>query len=218
VVDAEDKLLGVVPSAALLEILYREHVEDLHRLAGIARESEHVRESLESPPMRRTRDRLPWLLVGLAGSMLAAFLMSRFEHVLEQKLAVSFFVPAIVYLADAIGTQTEAVVVRGLSLSRQPLRRLLFFEIGTGMLMGGALGLLAVAAIGATFGDLRLAISVGTAVLAAGTAATSIGLLLPWSLQRAGVDPAFGSGPLATIIQDVLSLLIYFAIATALIR
>ena len=71
------------PALALLDILHREHVEDLHRLAGIKRENDHVRESIESPPMRRARDRLPWLLVGLAGSMFAAFVMSRFEHVLR---------------------------------------------------------------------------------------------------------------------------------------
>ena len=121
--------------------------------------------------------------------------MSRFEHVLEQNLTVSFFVPTIVYLADAIGTQTEAVVVRGLSLSHQPLRRLLGFELGTGLLIGGALGSLAVVIIWLTHDDLRLAFSVGIAVLAAGSAATSIGLLLPWMLLRAGADPAFGSGP-----------------------
>jgi magnesium transporter len=217
VVDRGGVLLGVVPALALLDIMHREHVEDLHRLAGIARESELARDSIDSPPTRRARHRLPWLLVGLCGSMLAAFVMSRYERVLQAHLAVSFFVPAIVYLADAIGTQTEAVVVRGLSISRLPLRALLLAELGTGLLIGGTLGALAIPIIGFGFGDFRLAISVGLAVLAAGSAATTIGLLLPWMLQRLGMDPAFGSGPLATVIQDVLSLLIYFAIATALV-
>jgi magnesium transporter len=149
--------------------------------------------------------------------MLAALIMSGFERTLQQNLAVSFFVPAIVYLADAIGTQTEAIAVRGLSLSRQPLGHLLAYELGTGMLIGGALGGLAVPIVWVAFGNLRLGISVGLAVLAAGAAATSIGLLLPWVLQRTGSDPALGSGPLATIIQDVLSLLIYFVIASALL-
>jgi cation transporter-like permease len=217
VVDRAGVLLGVVPAPALLEILHREHVEDLHRLAGIARESELARDSIESPPIRRARDRLPWLLVGLCGSMLAAFVMSRYERVLQANLAIAFFVPAIVYLADAIGTQTEAVVVRGLSISRLSLRELLFAELGTGMLIGGTLGGLALPFIGLAYGDFRLAASVALAVCAAGSAATTIGLLLSWLLQRMGKDPAFGSGPLATVIQDVLSLLIYFAIATALV-
>jgi magnesium transporter len=62
------------------------------------------------------------------------------------------------------------------------------------------------------FGDLWLAMAVALAIVTAGTIATSVGLLLPWILSHAGKDPAFGSGPVATIIQDVLSLLIYFII------
>jgi magnesium transporter len=156
---------------------------------------------------------LPWLLVGLAGSMLAAIVVSRFQRVLESNMAVAFFVPAIVYLADAIGTQTEAIVVRSLSLSRLSLRHLFLDELRTGMLIGTALGVLAFPLVAFAFGDLRLAVSVA-AILVAGSLATSIGLLLPWLLQRVGSDPALGSGPVATIIQDVLSILVYFAIAT----
>jgi magnesium transporter len=218
VVDRGGVLLGVVPALALLQILHREHIEDLHRLAGIAREDAIARGSIESPPTRRARDRLPWLIVGLCGSMLAAYVMSRYERVLAAHLAVSFFVPAIVYLADAIGTQTEAIVVRGLSIARLPLRRLLFAELWTGLLIGGTLGALALPFIGIAFGDFRLAASVAIAILLAGSAATTIGLMLPWFLQRSGKDPAFGSGPLATVIQDVLSLLIYFAVATTLVQ
>jgi magnesium transporter len=106
VVDAAGRLLGVVPAAALLAILRREHVEDLHRLAGIRRETDQARAALEEPPARRARDRLPWLLVGLAGSLVATLVMARFEAVLEARVAIAFFVPGIVYLADAIGTQT----------------------------------------------------------------------------------------------------------------
>ncbi len=215
VLDDQGVFSGAIPARALLEILRHEHVEDLHRLAGIQRENAHARGALEEPPTRQARHRLPWLLVGLAGSLLAAALMSRFEHVLERRMAIAFFVPTIVYLADAIGTQTEAVVVRGLSLSRLPLRRLLRDELGTGLLLGVALGGLAFPAVAVAF-DVQLATAVATSIVLAGGVATSIGLLLPWLLQRAGSDPALGSGPVATIIQDVLSLLIYFAMATML--
>jgi magnesium transporter len=70
------------------------------------------------------RDRLPWLLVGLMGSVLATFVMTRFEHTLQSQVVIAFFVPGLVYLADAIGTQTEAIAVRGLSLSHAPPRHL----------------------------------------------------------------------------------------------
>ncbi|MEW5791640.1 MAG: magnesium transporter [Pseudomonadota bacterium] len=217
VVDEGGRLLGVVPAQALIEILRREHIEDLHRLAGIRRENDQARNAMEAPPARRARDRLPWLLVGLVGSMIATWVMSRFERVLEAYVAVAFFVPGIVYLADAIGTQTEAIAVRGLSLSHAPLRRLLGSELRTGLLIGLGLGALIFPSVLLAFGDLRLAVSVALGVLVAGAAATTIGLLLPWLLSRAGKDPAFGSGPMATIIQDVLSLLVYFTIVSLLL-
>jgi magnesium transporter len=217
VVDNEGRLIGAVPALSLLEILRHEHVEDLHRLAGIQRETVRNRSALEAPPARRARHRLPWLLVGLAGSMLAAAVISRFQRVLEANLAVAFFVPAIVYLADAIGTQTEAIAVRGLSLSRLSLRHLLADELRTGLLIGATLGALSFPVVAFVFGDVRLGASVAAAVFVAGGAATSIGLLLPWLFQRMGTDPAFGSGPVATIIQDVLSLVVYFAIASLMV-
>jgi magnesium transporter len=218
VVDDDGRLIGAVPALSLLDILRHEHVEDLHRLAGIQRERARDRKALEAPPTRRARHRLPWLLVGLAGSMLAALVVARFERVLESKLAVAFFVPAIVYLADAIGTQTEAIVVRGLSMSRLSLRHLLAGELRTGLLIGATLASLSLPIVALGLGDVRLGISIAAAILVAGGVATTIGLLLPWLLQRMGSDPAFGSGPVATIIQDVLSLIIYFAIATLVMR
>ncbi len=217
VVDADGRLLGVVPPEALMDILRRERVEDLHRLAGIRRETVRARAAIEEPPLRRTRDRLPWLLVGLVGSMIATYVVARFEHVLETRTAIAFFIPGIVYLADAIGTQTEAIAVRGLSLSRVPFPRLMAGELRTGLLIGMTLGLISLPGIWFIFGDLRLALGVALSLLAAGTVATGIGLAFPWLLARLGKDPAFGSGPLATIIQDVLSLLIYFTLVTLIV-
>lgn len=113
VVDEDGRLIGVVGPTKLMNILRREHVEDLHRLAGITRESDQAREALEEPPMRRLRHRLPWLVVGLGGSMVATLVVARFEVALTAKPALAFFVPGLVYLADAIGTQSEAVAEIG---------------------------------------------------------------------------------------------------------
>src|SRR3990172_3201145 len=212
VVDENGHFLGVVPAYALIDVLQREHVEDLHRLAGIQRENAQARHAIDAPPMRRARDRLPWLLVGLLGSFFATFVVSRFERVLEAYVAVSFFVPGLVYLADAIGTQTEAIAVRGLSLSTATFRKSLTGELSTGFLIGLSLGGLSFPAIILAFGDIRLALAVSQAIVTAWTIATTVGLLLPWLLSHARKDPAFGSGPVATIIQDVLSLCLYFII------
>lgn len=217
VVDAGGRLLGVVPPLALIEILRREHVEDLHRFSGMLRENSHARSALEAPVLRRAHDRLPWLLVGLVGSMLATWVVSRFEQALAARVTIAFFVPGLVYLADAIGTQTEAVAVRGLSFSNAPLRVLLAGELQVGLLIGLILGGVIFPVVWLVFGDVRLAVAVALALFAAGGVATSIGLFLPWLLSQIGKDPAFGSGPVATIIQDVLSLLIYFTIISLLV-
>ena len=117
VCDRSGRFVGAVPAAALMSILRDEHLEDLHHMAGILGRSEAAQAALTAPPYRRALYRLPWLLVGMAGSALATAMMARFESVLAAHIAVAFFIPAIVYLADAVGTQSEAIAVRGLSLT-----------------------------------------------------------------------------------------------------
>lgn len=210
VTDDAGRLVGVVGAAALLQILRREHVEDLHRLTGIGHESDQALVALEAPPLRRARHRLPWLLVGLLGSIVATFVVARFESALASRPALAFFVPGLVYLADAIGTQSEAIAVRGLSISRIGLARLMGGELRTGMLIGLVLAGVAFPLVWFAFDDMPLATAVALALGGASMLAALLGLMLPWLLGRLGTDPAYGSGPLATIVQDVLSLLIYF--------
>lgn len=217
VVDQNDYLIGVIPSEALLLVLRREHVEDIHRIAGIGRETYRAREAIESPPIRRVRDRLPWLLIGLLGSGIATWVMAHYEQELGSRVAIAFFIPGLVYLADAIGTQTEAIAVRGLSLSHARLSSLVAGELRTGLLIGFTLGVITFPMVWLTFGDTRLAFAVSFALFCAGGVATTIGLLLPWLLNRFGTDPAYGSGPLATVIQDLLSLIIYFTIVSGIL-
>lgn len=218
VVDGQKKLLGVVPAQAVFEILRREHIEDLNRLVGIWKENNRAISAIEASPTRRLRDRLPWLLIGLIGSMVAGSVVAGFESTLEARISVAFFIPIIVYLADAIGTQTEAVAVRGLSLSHKPIKSLLAGELRTGLLIGASLGVLVFPYVFLTSRDLFLAGAVSLAVVIAGGFATTIGSFLPWLFSSLGKDPALGSGPVATVIQDVLSLLIYLFIVKAVIR
>lgn len=217
VCDTDGRFVGALPASALVSILRDEHLEDLHHMAGILGKSEAARAALTAPPFWRALYRLPWLLVGMAGSAVATATMVRFEAQLAANIAVAFFIPAIVYLADAVGTQTEAVAVRGLSLSSSDLRPLLFGEIGTGILIGMVLGSVAFTIVWLSFGSATLAATVAVALMAAGSVASTIGFLLPLSFARLGYDPALGSGPVGTVVQDVLSLLIYFLVASILV-
>jgi magnesium transporter len=97
------------------------------------------------------------------------------------------------------------------------LVKLIGGELRTGLLIGFVLAALALVAVWAVFGQPRLAVAVALALAAASVVASAIGLTLPWSLSRLGSDPAYGSGPLATIVQDVLILLIYFGCVHAIV-
>ena len=150
---------------------------------------------------------------GLAGSFVATTVVSRYEATLSREVMVAFFMPAIVYLEDAIdaiGTQSEAIAVRGLSMRDEhlPLRRSIMGEMQIGLLIGSILTLLSIPFVLIRFGSHRLALWVALPIFAPGWVATSIGILLPRGLERLGRYPAFGSGPVATIFQDLLSLLI----------
>ncbi|WP_375595689.1 magnesium transporter [Algihabitans albus] len=218
VVDEQERLLGAVPPQALARILRREHEEDLQRLAGISRDGDtFARGVLEAPLGDRLRRRLPWLVIGLLASSLATLVVAGFEHTLDANVAVAFFVPALVYIAGAIGSQAVSVAVRGLGARRMAIVPLLWRELATGSLIGLALGAIVLAPIWWVFGDAWLALAVALAVLGAGTVSAVTGLALPWGFQRLGFDPALGSGPICTILQDVLSLLIYFAMVTWLL-
>jgi magnesium transporter len=211
VIDSERRLMGVIPSRALLKIQRREYIEDIDRLAGIMRDNEFATHVMDGNAMVRALRRLPWLIVGLAGGGLATWLMAAFEGEMQTRLAVAFFVPALVYLAGAIGAQSVTITVRGLSISRLTLPELTKSELFTGMVIGIILAALAYPMIALALGDMRLATAVCIALIIASTLSTTIGLLLPWALWKLGTDPAYGSGPLATILQDLLSLLAYFA-------
>jgi magnesium transporter len=218
IVDGNGCFVGLITPQALLSVLRREHVEDLHRLTGILIETDAARAAIEGSPLRRARHRLPWLFVGLAGSALAAVIMARYEAILKARVEIAFFLPGVVYLADAIGTQTEAIAVRGLSLSHLGIRQLLGRELWTGVTMGACLGTVAALALWAFLQDLPLALAIGMALFASGSIASAIGLVLPWSFHRFGFDPAYGSGPLGTVAQDLLSVLLYFVCITALLE
>ncbi|MGD9658382.1 MAG: magnesium transporter [Methylocystis sp.] len=217
VCDAEGRFLGAVPARALMTILRDEHLEDLHHMVGILDKSESAKDALTAAPHRRALYRLPWLLVGMAGSAAATAMMSRFEAALSAHIAVAFFIPAIVYLADSVGTQSEVVVVRGLSLTDSALLPLFAGELGTGALLGSMLGCLAFPIVWFFFSSVGLAATVGISLAVASTIATAFGFLMPWIFARLGYDAALGSGPVATVVQDTFSLMTYFIVASLLV-
>ena len=213
VVDAQGDFHGVIPPQRLLKVLLLEHEEDLSRLGGFMKSTANARATALENVLRRFGHRLPWLLFGLIGAYFAADFMGRFEGLLRDNILISFFIPGIVYLADAIGTQTETVIVRGLSVGVK-VRQTIVRELLTGLTIGAVLAAIAYPFILWRWGQPQIAVGVSLSLFSACSTATIIAMILPWGLSRCGVDPAFGAGPLATVIQDILSILIYFAIVT----
>jgi magnesium transporter len=215
VADESGRFVGLIPLQRLLSVLLAEHHEDMARLGGMQRDALSAQRSLQEPVWRRLAHRLPWLVVGLVGMLLAADLVAAFEHQLQASLVLAFFLPGIVYLADAVGTQTETLVVRGLSVGI-PIRRVLRQELITGLLIGLALGLAAMTIAFWRWDSSPFVTVLGISLVATCATATAVAIVLPWVLHRLGGDPAFGSGPLATVIQDLLSILIYLVTARML--
>lgn len=214
VADGTGRFVGLIPATRMLGVLLEEQAEDMARLAGYASSTASAREASEEPVRRRYVHLLPWLLLGLAGSAVAALIVAGFETQLESNLSLAFFLPGIVYLADAVGTQTEALVVRGLSVGAS-IRATWPRELTTGVLIGISLAA-AFVPLGLVAVEPVVVAVVAIAILAACALATAVAMLLPVLLRRFGADPAFGAGPLATVLQDLMSIAIYFTVASLL--
>lgn len=217
VVDSHGKFLGLITPHQLLEVLVAEHEEDLSRLSGLMKSAMDAQVTSEEPVKHRFWHRMPWLFMGLMGALLAADFVGWFEGELQEKIALAFFIPGIVYMADAVGTQTETIVIRGISVG-VPIRRIFGRELLAGLVIGMVLAVIAGPVIWWRWGDVYIAAIVALSLFAACSTATLIAMALPWLFDTLGKDPAFGSGPLATVIQDLLSILIYFYIAILLLQ
>src|SRR3989304_1381256 len=158
--------------------------------------------------------RLPWLVLGLIFGIITTLFVGQFEELLSKNVKLAFFIPVIVYMSDAVGTQTETIYVR--NLAKKQLRFLAYltkeFLIGIiiGVIFGVLSGLFALVWLGST----QVATTVGLAMFVSIASASVISLVIPTILYRERTDPAVGAGPFTTVIQDFITLLIYFAIAT----
>lgn len=212
VVDPGGTFEGLVPSHRMLAVALAEHDEDVARLGGYLASTRRARQASEEPLSRRLWHRLPWLLVGLIGTIASAAIIGAFGSQLDKNVLLAFFIPGVVYMSAAIGIQTQTVLIRGFSVGI-PLRRVLWGEVASGLLLSVvvAAAFFPVAHVG--WGDQGVALGVALALLASGIVATAVAIALPWAFQRLGADPAFGAGPLATLLQDLLTIGIYFAVA-----
>lgn len=216
VVDSQGRFQGVITPRRIFEVLLWEHDEDTARLGGFMASRSEAYTASDEPVLRRLWHRVPWLLAGLLGAIVSADLVGMFESQLRADLILAFFVPGVVYLADAVGTQTETLIVRGLSVGIS-IERVFLRELLTGLSIGIVLAVLMFLFILWRWERPDVALAVSLALLAACSIASSVAMLLPWLLHKLGQDPAFAAGPMATVIQDMLSVTLYFVICWILV-
>jgi len=220
VVDREGHFLGVVPSDIILEILHSEHIEDILKLGGIHKINFLLPEFLKTPSQILAKNRLPWLIFGLFGGILAAKVVTLFESSLRTYFILAAFIPLMVYMAAAGGVQTQALVIRNLIFPAAiPFRKYLFKEIQTGFLIALVLGvLLSLISIFWYQGVFFIGLILGISLILTIISAILIGFLIPFLLHKFKKDPAIGTGPFATIITDLVTLIVYFSVASLLLK
>jgi len=217
VIDKNGKFLGVVPSDVILNILHSEDVEDFLGMAGIRSSFQKI---LKGSSLYLAKVRIPWLVLGLLGGIFAAQIMNFFEAPLKENFILASFIPLILYLASAVGAQTETLFIRNLALDNKlNFTKYILREISAGFLMalflGVLLSLVSVFWFGSSF---LLGIILSLSLFLTVIAAVLIGVTIPFFLQKIKKDPAVGTGPFATILRDILSLLIYFSVTIFLLN
>ncbi|KKW41929.1 MAG: Mg2+ transporter [Candidatus Magasanikbacteria bacterium GW2011_GWA2_56_11] len=218
VVDKDRTFLGVVPGDAILKILYRDTRRDLLRLANIHSGAEPFDNVLTASVGRLLRHRVPWLLLGLLGGLVSVRIISGFEETLAANVVLAAFVPLVVYMSDAIKTQMEIFVIRDIAVEHKlPFGRYFtkqgFVTLCLSAVFGTVLFLFALA----LYQDLALSLAVALALSIAILSSIVTGLVVPYLFSRTKFDPANTSGPIATVIQDIISISIYFAVAARLL-
>jgi magnesium transporter len=218
IIDKEDRLLGVVTYDEILAIMHKEGVDNILKFGGVIN-SENLFDDISSMPIILSiKHRIPWLILGLIGGLLMAGIINRFEDVLSKNLILASFIPLIVYMSSAVGTQMQSFIIRDLAL-KPDLKLANYFlkQTTVVMLIGIIISTMIYVITYFTYKSPQLSVVFFIAFVCAITSSLFTGIIIPYLFKKANMDPANASGPIATIIQDTLSVIIYFTIASLIL-
>ncbi|MFA5867682.1 MAG: magnesium transporter [Actinomycetota bacterium] len=218
VVNGDGTFVGAVVAAKIIDVMHQEHLEDALLGSGIRGRGSDIIKLATARYSRVIRARAPWLIFGAVAGLGLGLISSLFEKTLQESVALAYFVPVVAYIADSVGTQSEAITVRALATLKIKYASYIMRELIVGFVLGLILGTMG--GVGAIFisGSFDIGLVVGLSLCAASTIASFLAALIPMTLKTLGKDPALGSGPLATALQDLISVLIYFLFAVWLIK
>ena len=214
VVDEKNKLLGRITIDDALDVIKEEAEKDYQLASGI---SEKVESSDSLFVISRAR--LPWLLIGLLGGILGAYVIGFFEEHLKENAIMASFIPLILAMGGNVGVQSSAIIVQSLAnntLNYESIFKRLFKELIVALFNGLICAVIALLFCWITRSDFDLALTIGVSLVAVFTYAGLFGTFVPLILNKYKIDPALATGPFITTTNDVIGLLIYFLIGMIL--
>jgi magnesium transporter len=217
VVDDADRLVGIVTVDDVLDVVELEATEDIHRLGAAPIDVDYAR----ARPWLLFRKRVPWLVLLVVSMTLTFNVISHFEDILAEVVILAAFIPLLIGTGGNVGAQVATLVVRALATRDLELRdfaRILFKEVGTGLMLGAAFGLFIMGYVMLFQPEPRIALALGITMLLIALTANLVGASLPFLFRRLGIDPALTSSPGITTIMDVVGLLIYFHVVIWVLR
>ncbi len=215
VVDAEGRLVGIVTHDDALDVIQEEATEDFHRVGA----TNMVRNVREASIFMLYRARIVWLVLLVFGNIFSGAGIAYFEDTISAYVALVFFLPLLIDSGGNAGSQSATLMVRSLATGQVQLGDWSWM-IGREVLVAALMGLsmaLAVSVIGILRAGPEIAFVVAISMVIIVIVGSVIGMLLPFVLTKLNLDPATASAPLVTSIADAAGVLIYFAIATALL-
>jgi len=218
VVDRQKHLLGIVPFNVILKVFNEEVREDTFKFGGIFHKVGKEYTTIKASATTMIKTRIPWLIIGVLGGAVTASIITNFQNVLNTLLALAAFAPVLAYLSDAVGTQSETLAVRSIALDpKLSLKSYFLREVAVALVLALVCGVLlsTVALLG--WQDPILGVIVGVSMFISIIAAVFISTGFPFIFKKSNLDPAVASGPFATMISDVTTMTIYFAIASLLL-
>ena len=216
VVDAENKLVGIITVDDVIDVIKDEATEDIYRLAGVAGD-----ERAFTPAKESLRKRLPWLGINLLTAFLAAAVVGLFEGTIDLFPVLAVFMPIVAGMGGNAGTQTLTVIVRGIALgeltwsnSRKALLKEAVVGLGNGIVLGAA----AAGVVWMVRGNATLGLVLGMAMIINMFVAAAAGTLVPLGLRAANVDPALASSVFITTMTDMFGFFSFLGLATVFAR
>ena len=217
VVDDQERLVGIVTVDDVMDVIEEEATEDIYKLGAAG---EYI-DYMSSSPFLLARKRTSWLVLLVFVGFISAYVLRYHSGILKKIVALSFFMPFLLGSSGNAGTQSSTTVIRGLATKDiyiKDILKVIRKEVSIGLIVGSTM-----ASLGALMAillqkNVLVGATVGASMVMTVTLATFLGATLPILFKKLKLDPALMSGPFITSIVDIMSLLIYFKMATIMMR